>query len=254
MTSLFNHPTITASIGTCPLGPAPVKVISSIMAANASDLLEQAHEYDKLDIDVIEWRADYFEQLTAQAFVSAAMQLKSEVSKPILWTLRTNTEGGQVEIKNEAYLELLELMAGSGLVDAIDVELAKGESASVIQTARASNTCVVMSNHDFEGTPELETIVARLLTMDKAGADILKIADMPHTPEDVLTLLAATTATRRRTAKPIISMAMGSIGTISRITGELFGSCATFASARQSSAPGQLPVSCVRDMLEKLKP
>ena len=48
---------------------------------------------------------------------------------------------------------------------------------------------------------------------------------------------------------PIISMSMGSLGAISRMTGELFGSAVTFASLSKSSAPGQLTLTRAIDEL-----
>ena len=49
-----------------------------------------------------------------------------------------------------------------------------------------------MSNHDFHKTPEAEEIIARLRKMQSFDADIPKIALMPQSTSDVLTLLAAT--------------------------------------------------------------
>jgi 3-dehydroquinate dehydratase-1 len=44
-------------------------------------------------------------------------------------------------------------------------------------------------------------------------------------------------------------MSMGSLGCISRVAGETFGSCVTFGAFDKASAPGQLPVEKLRDVL-----
>ena len=60
----------------------------------------------------------------------------------------------------------------------------------------------------------------QLKTMEKSGADILKMAVMPHGFEDVAAIMEATNAMRKECEKPLVSMAMGSIGSISRIPGK----------------------------------
>ena len=76
--------------------------------------------------------------------------------------------------------------------------------------------------------------------MDQMGADILKIAAMPQSRKDVLTLLSATEEMDRRTTKPLITMSMGPAGMISRLCGEVFGSALTFGAVGKVSAPGQI--------------
>ena len=79
--------------------------------------------------------------------------------------------------------------------------------------------------------------------MQRLGADICKIATMPHSPADVLTLLDATRIMAEEHAdRPLITMAMGALGIVSRVSGETFGSAATFGMAGTPSAPGQIPV------------
>ena len=77
--------------------------------------------------------------------------------------------------------------------------------------------------------------------MQDMGADIPKMAVMPQTKKDVLTLLSATEEMASDYAdRPIITMSMAGLGSISRIACEAFGSCLTFGSGAQASAPGQI--------------
>ncbi|NLI43361.1 MAG: type I 3-dehydroquinate dehydratase [Synergistaceae bacterium] len=56
------------------------------------------------------------------------------------------------------------------------------------------------------------------------GGDIAKVAVMPQSMEDVLTLLAATLLARRELPKtPLVTMPMGPLGSITRNAGLLFG-------------------------------
>ena len=68
--------------------------------------------------------------------------------------------------------------------------------------------------------------------MRSAGADIAKLAVMPHRPEDVLELLTATAQMRQAHPElPLVTMSMGALGAVSRLWGEAMGSAMTFASA-----------------------
>lgn len=77
--------------------------------------------------------------------------------------------------------------------------------------------------------------------MDRFGADILKLAVMPKSDEDLMSLLTATVMMKRRTEKPVITMSMGKTGVLSRLCGEASGSAVTIFGGHQGLAPGQIP-------------
>ena len=107
-----------------------------------------------------------------------------------------------------------------------------------------------MSNHDFQTTPDASTIVNRLRSMQDLGADVVKIAVMPENKLHVVNLLAATAMMQEAYAEvPVVSMSMGKMGAISRISGQVFGSAITFASFAEASAPGQIPVDKMDEAL-----
>ncbi|EBF1872566.1 type I 3-dehydroquinate dehydratase, partial [Salmonella enterica] len=136
--------------------------------------------------------------------------------------------------------------------DMIDLELFTGddEVKATVDYAHQHNVAVIMSNHDFHKTPAAEEIVQRLRKMQELGADIPKIAVMPQTKADVLTLLTATVEMQERYAdRPIITMSMSKTGVISRLAGEVFGSAATFGAVKKASAPGQISVADLRTVL-----
>jgi len=115
------------------------------------------------------------------------------------------------------------------------------------------NTIVVGSFHNFDYTPDKITIEAIFKMQDLLDCDMLKVAVMPKTNADVLCLMDATNEVYvHGTKKPIISISMGGIGSISRIAGESFGSAVTFASVGQASAPGQIEAVRLRGLLETL--
>jgi len=76
---------------------------------------------------------------------------------------------------------------------------------------------------------------------------------MPKNSTDVLTLIEATNDMKVEFAdRPIVTMSMGSLGMVSRISGGVFGSAMTFGSAKQASAPGQVPINELKRILEVL--
>ena len=238
-------------MGSVLLGPQPVKILTSIMAATTADLREAAREEQKLDVDILEWRADFFESRDLNSFIAAALELKQLAEKPVLWTLRSSAEGGHGPIGDE-YLALVRGMAQSGLLEAVDMELSRGITAEDVALAHSCGTAVIVSCHNFSATPAFSEMQKTFENMAATGADVLKLAVMPLSPEDVLSLMQATLWARRTFDKPVISMSMGPWGALTRVAGALFGSSATFASTFAPSAPGQYDVATARRLMKEL--
>ena len=110
-----------------------------------------------------------------------------------------------------------------------------------------------MSNHDFHKTPLRKILSIACAACRIWGADLPKIAVMPQSPQDVLTLLAATLTMKEKYAtRPLITMSMGKSGGVSRVTGRLFGSAMTFGTVGQASAPGQIAIAKLREVMDIL--
>ena len=126
------------------------------------------------------------------------------------------------------------------------------EKKKLVAELQREGVKIIASSHDFDKTDSHEILLDRFREMEKSGADILKMAVMPHGFEDVAAIMEATNAMRKECEKPLVSMAMGSIGSISRISGENFGSGITFGTVGAASAPGQFPIGELRSLLEAL--
>ena len=241
------------------IGSGTPKICVPICASTKEELLSQIKEYDRDDIDFVEWRIDFFQNVSDfKAVQAAAKDLHARLSnKPILFTFRTKQEGGEQELSIDDYFSLNLQLAKSGYVDLIDLELFitnnTTELSFMINEIQKQNVKVILSNHDFFKTPKEDEILHRLKTMQALGADVAKIAVMPNSSNDVLRLLSATNKMNEQYAHiPIITMSMGKLGAISRISGELFGSSVTFGSLKKASAPGQIPVADLKNMLTLL--
>ena len=205
--------------------------------------------------DLVEWRADWFDGcLDEERLTRVLACLRAGLADmPLLVTFRTMDEGGEKDITLEDYDIFIERVIDSGTADLVDVELFRGEErlGRLCGAAHEKGVCVVASSHDFKATPPVGEMIGRLCRMQELGADLLKIAVMPRDASDVLKLLEATYTMKRDHAKrPLITMAMGKTGVISRLCGEVFGSSLTFGSAGTASAPGQVEVQKLREALD----
>lgn len=236
------------------IGEGIPKICVPIVGTTRDEILAAAKSFESVKKDVVEWRADWFNGVFDFAQVEDVMTELRQVlgNTPILFTFRTANEGGEKAIEPAAYAELNKRAAATGLIDLVDVEAFTGDEVvrDIIESAHESGVVVVASNHDFEKTPEKDEIVRRLKKMQELGADIPKIAVMPQSRKDVLTLLSATEEMASKYAdRPIITMSMSATGLISRLCGECFGSALTFGAVGKASAPGQMNASDLSEIL-----
>ena len=237
------------------IGEGVPKICVPIVGKTKEEILAAARSFEDVALDVVEWRVDWFEGVFDFAQVEDVLKNLRPVlgETPILFTFRTSKEGGEKAIEADAYAELNKKAAESGYVDLVDVEAFTGDEivTSIISHAHANGVKVIASNHDFAKTPEKDEIVRRLRKMQTLGADIPKIALMPNCKKDVLTLLEATLEMSEQYAdRPIITMSMAGTGVVSRLTGETFGSALTFGAASKASAPGQIGVHELKQVLD----
>ena len=237
------------------LGAGRPKICVPLTGSDQEQLQAEAEAAMKKSIDLVEWRGDCFcrvHDLTEME--QTAKILRQQMGDcPILFTCRT--EDGRFSISIRDYIELNKRMIATGCIDLVDVELFMGDMVcrELVEYAHAHHVAVVISNHEFEQTPDVDVMVRRLQSMRYLGADVPKIAVMPKNNRDVLKLLQATDTFNQWFGDcPIITMSMGKMGVISRLCGEAFGSALTFATVGKASAPGQISVDEVKTVLDIL--
>lgn len=240
------------------IGQGAPKIIVPTTGSTADEVLAQARAIgSNPDVDIIEYRIDYlnFDTDAAQVAELGKKVAAAANGKPLILTFRTKSEGGSKEITDKAYGDLYMALIKAHFVDILDVEMFRQPSVvrEVVAAAHAAGIKVVMSSHDFRKTPPTAEIVSRLREQDKMGADILKIAVMPHNVADVLKLLDATEQIRDQySRKPLLTMSMGGLGAVSRFSGQVFGSDLTFGMIGEASAPGQVDATALRQVLDTI--
>ena len=181
----------TIQIRNITIGEGRPKICVPVVGQTEEDILREAAGLASLPADVVEWRADWFQDVfDTEKVLHTAKALRSVLGElPLLFTFRTAKEGGEKEISAEAYRKLNLALAASGFVDLIDVELFSGNELvkELIREAHSHGVKVIVSNHDFHKTPSKEELIHRLRLMQDFDADLPKIAVMPpgcsHAPE-----------------------------------------------------------------------
>jgi 3-dehydroquinate dehydratase / shikimate dehydrogenase len=183
--------------------------------------------------DLFEVRADFVRDLDLGALLAAR-------TKPILFTCRPESEGGRFPDRDlQARRRLLSEAASRGF-DLVDVE-ARAGFADVV--ASKAGRGLVLSWHDFEGTPpDLDGLYAHLAAQ---RPDVVKIAVTARSVKDLGRLLAFAARHAGGGGPRLVALAMGPLGTASRILGGRYGAPFTFASPEngREAAPGQIPAA-----------
>jgi 3-dehydroquinate dehydratase type I len=195
-----------------------------------------------------EVRLDYLEE--------AAPDLKRlfrSLPGPVIATNRLATEGGRWTGTEADRLALLSEALNLG-VTCLDLELAAGAIFRREIWERRGQTRLILSWHDFAGTPDTIRLEAVLEEMLAAEADIVKLVTLAREPADNLRMLSLIPRARAR-GKEIIAFCMGPLGKWSRVAAPLLGSWLTFApfSKPGASAPGQLTVNEVKRVWKIMK-
>ncbi len=217
------------------------------------------------EADLIEFRADAFAGIQdTKRMLGLLADLTDIFEGPILFTLRTEREGGLLALDAEQYLDILRIAISSGCIDLIDIELGTGlaaeaeaygmtTAAMLAEEAHEFGVRVVMSRHDFGATPGRNEILKTLAEMQNNGADLAKAAYMPTEENDVNEVLEAGLRAKWDLDIPAALISMGDRGALTRTHGEVFGSAMTFAcQSGRASAPGQIEAADLRAILEDI--
>ena len=204
-------------------------------------------------VSMMEWRADYFEELADLERVKALLyNVKEAVAQiPFLVTVRSDTQGGRCKFSKDQIAATLLGIAETHVADFIDVEAFFFEDAKpLVNDLHEKGALVIASHHDFEKTGDTDLLEQMLSKMNDLDPDMVKLAVMPQSFSDVLSLMEASRSfADQNPMMPVISISMGEEGLLSRIAGEMTGSVITFGTEKEVSAPGQIPRKDLEEIL-----
>ena len=189
-------------------------------------------------IKEIEPLADLFE-VRIDLIGDTWLDLVTHLSKPWIACNRSADEGGQWQGNEARRIEKL-LQATELGADIVDIELKTKNLAKIIPVVKKRTKCL-LSFHDLEKTPSLDTMKEMVRQQLESGADISKVVTTARSFEDNLTVLQLISEFPETVR---IAFAMGPLGSVSRILCPLAGGDFTYASIEKGkeSAQGQLTV------------
>ena len=170
-----------------------------------------------------------------------------QFKKPWIGCNRSADEGGRWQGDEASRVEKLLEAVGLG-ADIIDLELRTANLKLAIELIKQRAKCL-LSFHQLERTPPLNSLREIVQRQLAAGADICKVVTTAQRFEDNLTVLQLISEFPRIR---IVSLAMGPLGFASRVLCPLVGGDFTYASIEQGqeSASGQITVGELRKLYE----
>lgn len=179
--------------------------------------------------------------------------LFSSSDTPLVATCRVVDDGnGTWEEAEEKLTAAVE--AGAAFLD-LEIEAPKEIGKRLRRACTEYGTTMIRSSHFFAGTPSDQVLRNTVEKCRKFGGEIVKIAAMATSEEDVARVLAlyssiASTNSAAETQRPVelVAFSMGEIGKVSRLDCLKLGSPFTYAALNENeaAAPGQW---CYSEML-----
>lgn len=244
----------TARLGRVTLGEGMPAICVPVMGRSIPEMAEAAARARAAQADVIELRID---SLTDRPRLREALDACAAVREnaegiPLLFTLRTRRDGGAGTADAEAYEALLGAVMESRACDAADCELSVGEAAfaRIAEKAKQTGVLLVGSSHEFGEIGDVRLAAHWLKRQEALGAGVCKAAVMTRTNAEAFALAQVYASVYEQLTIPMIAIAMGPAGVITRIGGACMGSCLTFGTAGEASAPGQIDAKKLRTALE----
>jgi 3-dehydroquinate dehydratase I len=220
------------------LNPRAVGVLSS--------LPEKPLEPQDIPSDLIEMRLD---QLVSRGdgWLASCRSIE-EGGVPVLLTIRSQAEGGKWSASESERLKLYE--AGLAQLAMVDVEFKSKIAREVAAASKRLSKACILSYHNFDRTPELAAL-KEIITEAQDLGSIVKVSAMARTAADIQTLQ---NLLKEKWKVPLCVIAMGPLGSPTRVSFAAMGSCLTYGYLDRPSAPGQLSAAELVRQLQTLMP
>jgi len=187
-----------------------VTVITESDIAKVLDIIQSIHQ----QIDVIEWRLDFLDEINIEAINS----IHAKIPYPVIFTLRAKEHGGHFNGSESERLALLLDLAGL-LPAYIDVESFVNDSFIAKVNHAFPSVRIIRSYHNFTDTPNnLDEI---LDTMKNPHVDVYKLITFAQSSLDSLRVLHFVKTHSKH--DKLVSHCMGELGLPSRIVGMIVG-------------------------------
>jgi 3-dehydroquinate dehydratase/shikimate dehydrogenase len=211
-------------------------------------LLEHARREAAAGESFLEFRLDFLDNPCAGAKAIGEF-LEQFPDCLILATCRRHQNHGKFNGSIEEQFALLDMAVRHG-ASAIDVEIETAELAPVRLSQFRGRAQVIISYHNYEATPPLDTVVNRML---RVPADAYKVVTTARKPSDNARILSAAKSLPRHR---MVVLAMGELGFPTRVLSPVFGGAFSYAAPiyAEGTAAGQVSAKYLRHLyrIEKL--
>lgn len=212
--------------------------------------IKEAHLAKEANADFLEVRLDYTDSDSPESDYELLSKIR-RIGVPFIATLRRSLEGGVHPIWDESgRRRRLVKIAQSRLAAAVDIEVNAPDSTlkAVVGAARLNGTPIVASHHDWEGVPTNDEL-RRIVRQAHMVGDIAKVCVSPRSREETVRFLQLGNELAP-SCGPLVLIAMGLVGQVSRVVGHRFGSSMifTYVGTEVPYAPGQLPINFYKKM------
>ncbi len=218
------------------------KICIALGFAEPEQLLAHARHEVESGEQFLEFRLDYLPQPEKGASVIRDF-LGEYPDCTVLATCRRHQNQGKYNGSIEEQIHILELAVEAG-AKAVDVEIESAESASARLEKLRSRAHLIVSYHNYEGTPSVENVFRRMLKIGAAGYKIVTTARKPSDNYKILSLA------RAHSRDSLIVLAMGEIGFPTRVLSPSFGGIYTYAAPNggEGTASGQVSARHLRNL------
>ncbi|UZP39824.1 hypothetical protein NXS19_007640 [Fusarium pseudograminearum] len=202
--------------------------------------------------DAVELRVDLLQDRSVDSVIRQVSTLRASAKKPIVFTLRTESQGGKFpDSAYEEGLELYRLAVRMGM-EYIDVEMTLPDEIIKTVTESRGYSRIIASHHDPKGTMSWKN-ASWIQYYNRAlqYGDIIKLVGIARTPEDNFDLARFKARMQEAQKTPMISMNMGKAGKLSRVLNR-FLTPVSHPALPFKAAPGQMSAAEIRQALALL--
>ncbi len=208
------------------------KIAIPIFQKNKELILKTAHECIMKGADILELRIDGIENPNPKL----VKEIIEDINFPLIATNRIKAEGGLFKGTEDERIAILR--ESCDVADYVDIELQSDKKH--IKEITDTGVKTIISYHNFKKTPHLDYLI-NIIKKEQDLGDIAKIAVMPNSLEDTLTVLALLSHFENT-----VAISMGEIGSYTRVVASKFNAPFTFATANDTTAPGQIDIETMK--------
>ncbi len=211
-------------------------------------LLDHARHEVEAGEGLLEFRLDYLDDPECGVRGIRAF-LREHPDSSIIATCRRRQNHGRFNGSIEEQIRILDAAVSAG-ARGVDIEIETAERAPEKLEIFRGRAMLLLSYHNFEGTPAMETALRR---MERIPADAYKLVTTARKPSDNYRVVSLA---RQHPRTPMVLLAMGETGFPSRVLSTVFGGLYTYAAPRRAegTAAGQVCARQLRQLyrIEKL--